>query len=150
MLVNKKTSVGPFSQRAAVEVSIISLCDYLATCCSSKHLAIFHIFQQLSVLPSSSSSLNRCFQQITKNYLLENLELSGWGWEWSSPNFAFSEWTISQPQECMARERQCYDLFVTHLKQGTARVLSKDLLLTAASISVGREHAMPETDRPLP
>lgn len=59
VLVNKPISVGTFSRRAAVEVSIISLCDYLATCCSSRHLTIFHIFQQFSVLPSSGPSLNK-------------------------------------------------------------------------------------------
>lgn len=62
VLVNKQISVGAFSGRAAVEVSIISLCDYLATRCSSRHLAIFHVFQQLSVLPSSDPSLNRCLK----------------------------------------------------------------------------------------
>lgn len=112
--------MGAFSRRAAVEVSIISQCDYLATCCSSRHLAIFHVFLLLSVLPSSSPSLNRCFKQITKkNYLLERLELSGWGWEWSSSISASSEWTILQLQECMARQGQCYDVFATHLKHST-------------------------------
>lgn len=44
----------------------------------------------------------------------------------------------------------CHDVFITRLKHSTARVLSKDMLLAAASISAGREHAMPKTDRPLP
>lgn len=57
VLVNKQISVGAFSQRTAVEVSILSLHDYLATCCSNKHLVIFHVFQQLSIFHSSSPSL---------------------------------------------------------------------------------------------
>lgn len=49
--------MGAFSQRTAVEISTLSLHDYLATCCSKKHLVTFHIFQQLSVLDFSIPSL---------------------------------------------------------------------------------------------